>query len=51
VSRTVKGSKGAGFEFHRKPKRGYSPIGRWWRRNSHKVARRIELAAARKEEA
>lgn len=47
MSRTVKGSKGPGFEYHRKPAGGYWPVGRWWKRHAHKVARMSDSEALR----
>ena len=46
MSRSIKGQKPPGFEYHRKPKRGYFTVGRWWKRHSHKVARMHSLDGA-----
>ena len=49
MSRTVRGSKGPGSEHHRKPKAGYWPVGRWWKRHAHKVSRMSDGVALRRD--
>lgn len=49
MSRTVKGSKGGGWELN--AKRGYLPNSRWWQRYTHRVARRDAKAEIGREEA
>ena len=53
MSRTVKhptgtstSRKGPGWELHRLPKRGYQTPGRWWKRHTWKIRRRLELRQA-----